>query len=600
MKRGLRIAIAYGACCALALAALCGISFEVLESEGRETAVRVEARRQEVLYRALRQLDTWMAPLLAVEAQRAPDEYTLLYQESRNFDLGKNAYDNRGLLTRSPIAALDIDWIQVHFQVLPSGLLNSPQIAANATELQALVACTTEVEVTRRSALFARVQPLLSWGELYPRVRALSAGVLESVSKPASAAASQDVAQRQESLLNPAQAQIDDARDSFDQRARSTALTKFSQRAWIANSQQMDPAEWIGPLVALWRTRTPSPDLWILRLVRRNGMEILQGFAVDWALLQGRLAAEIADVAPGAELVPWAGDRPNDLELAGALTTLPISVAWNPPTPELAVSWTPGRIALASTWGAVLVSLVAGAWLIHASVTFGDQRARFASAVTHELRSPLTTFRLYTEMLAEGLVTDESKRTEYLRTLESESARLARLVENVLSYSRLEEGRAEVSRRPITAADLWSRIEVPIRRRAEQSHAELTVRGFEEAGPAMLLDAEAVGQVIFNLVDNACKYGSAGAPPAIEIELQRNAAEVTIRVSDGGPGVPLGLEHAIFEPFDRGGRKELGTATGVGLGLSIARGLARRMGGDLLLAPRGAQGASFLLRLPIG
>ena len=78
---------------------------------------------------------------------------------------------------------------------------------------------------------------------------------------------------------------------------------------------------------------------------------------------------------------------------------------------------------------------------LRASIAFGERRSRFASAVTHELRTPLTTFRMYSEMLADDMVPDEGQRRVYLATLKEESGRLATLVENVLTYARLEEGR---------------------------------------------------------------------------------------------------------------------------------------------------------------
>src|SRR5690606_23556726 len=100
---------------------------------------------------------------------------------------------------------------------------------------------------------------------------------------------------------------------------------------------------------------------------------------------------------------------------------------------------------------AVLVAVGAIGLVLRASMDLSDRRGRFVSAVTHELRTPLTTFCLYTEMLADGVVAREEARREYLSTLKDESRRLARIVENVLAYARLGEGRPKTRPAPIDA-----------------------------------------------------------------------------------------------------------------------------------------------------
>ena len=105
------------------------------------------------------------------------------------------------------------------------------------------------------------------------------------------------------------------------------------------------------------------------------------------------------------------------------------------------------RISLIIAWCCLVLGCVASAVMLRSVMVLSERRAAFVSAVTHELRSPLTTFRMYAEMLAEGMVRDEQQRRTYLETLRVEADRLSHLVDNVLQYARLERGRA--GRRPV-------------------------------------------------------------------------------------------------------------------------------------------------------
>jgi K+-sensing histidine kinase KdpD len=116
------------------------------------------------------------------------------------------------------------------------------------------------------------------------------------------------------------------------------------------------------------------------------------------------------------------------------------------------------------------------------------------------------------------------------------------------------------------------------------------------------VDADAVGQILFNLVDNACKYASGDdvTQRIIDIDARMNGPSVRISVRDHGPGVPASCARTIFKPFDRGRYGPGDTTPGVGLGLALARGLARDLGGDLTLENSAANpGATFVVSLPM-
>ena len=116
-----------------------------------------------------------------------------------------------------------------------------------------------------------------------------------------------------------------------------------------------------------------------------------------------------------------------------------------------------------------------------------------------------------------------------------------------------------------------------------------------ERGLAALADPDALRRILSNLLDNAAKYAP-GAPPEVSARAAGNAVELV--VADRGPGVPPGLEEKVFERFFRADDSLARRANGSGIGLSLARGLARGMGGDLIYRPRPGGGAEFVLTLP--
>ena len=259
--------------------------------------------------------------------------------------------------------------------------------------------------------------------------------------------------------------------------------------------------------------------------------------------------------------------------------------------------FSPARSTLALTWLAFLTGMIAVAVTLRASIAFGQRRSRFASAVTHELRTPLTTFRMYSEMLADGMVKDKEQRQAYLDTLKAESGRLSTLVENVLAYARLEEGRAPRRPAATTLDRLLADVEPQLRQRAEGAGMKLVVDNVPDDVPLMV-DTEAVGQILFNLVDNSCKYCTEADDQTIHVTTSTSDGSATMCVRDHGPGVPESHAASIFAPFERGDRNLGDSTPGVGLGLALARELARNLGGDLKLSCPPDGGAAFELTLP--
>lgn len=223
------------------------------------------------------------------------------------------------------------------------------------------------------------------------------------------------------------------------------------------------------------------------------------------------------------------------------------------------------------------------------------RKSDFVSNVSHELKTPLTSIRMYAEMLQEGRAKPE-KRQRYLDIIATEAQRLTRLVNNVLDFSRMEQNRKEYDRRPL---DLDALV-----RELVESHAPR----LQQAGLApqlelqlsprhVLADRDATEQILLNLLDNAIKYAPDGGELRLHSTITSELAELC--VEDRGPGVPADHQTRIFQAFHRVDSALSSPHAGTGLGLSICHRLATDQGGSLTYRNRSGGGAVFCLRLPL-
>jgi signal transduction histidine kinase len=354
----------------------------------------------------------------------------------------------------------------------------------------------------------------------------------------------------------------------------------------------------IGTMVPLWLPGPEHPErLLLAREVRVADKPMVQGVVLDWQKLEGLLRAEVSDLFPEARLVPRPEGEPNHPERA--MTALPLQLDPGPSPADAPPGWTPLRIGLASAWIAALVALAAvglGGWSL---LDLSERRFRFVSAVTHELRTPMTTLRLYLDLLTSGMVRDAAHRDEYLRTLQSESDRLHRLIGNVLDFARLEKGRPKLAVQEVPAAAFLDKLRGAWAERCEGSGKRLVVESALSADAVLRTDGEMVQQIVGNLIDNACKYTREAADARLWLRARTAVGGGwVLEVEDRGPGVTPRDRRQIFRPFQRGRGVEA-TAGGVGLGLALAERWAALLGGRLTVQP-GAEGvgACFRLELP--
>ena len=380
--------------------------------------------------------------------------------------------------------------------------------------------------------------------------------------------------------------------------ARNQVLQAFaaSQRApggWGQRSQDTSSVV-EGDSRALWF----GDRLLYVRRISVDGAPGVSGSWLDWQEIKKLLLDQVAELVPNADLTPVNEATPDELFLPGrTLAALPVQLVL--PRPRLdSMPWTPVRVSLAAVWLCLGLAAAAIGGLLWGILRLSERRAAFVAAVTHELRTPLTTFKLYSEMLAAGMVHDPQKSQSYLQTLSSESDRLIHLVENVLSYARLERGRHVGKKSATTAGAILDLCESRLTDRAREANMQLNVSADAESRQAKLTtDSAAVEQILFNLVDNACKHAQNGSTNRIQLALAANDHYVTFRVDDEGPGFSAKAQRDLFRPFSKSVEDAAQTAAGVGLGLALCHRLAVDLGGRLQLqnSPRGA---SLVLELP--
>jgi len=250
--------------------------------------------------------------------------------------------------------------------------------------------------------------------------------------------------------------------------------------------------------------------------------------------------------------------------------------------------------------GVLVAAILVGGTLLLRQARLSEeeaaQKTSFVANVSHELKTPLTTIRLYAELLEQGRVTDAAKRIEYLGTIGRETQRLARLVNNVLGFSRLEQGTKRFDVRELDLAGEINRLlDTHAPRLAE---CGMSLQREVPDGPlSVRADRDALEQILINLLDNACKYAAGGGEVSVVLAA-RSEGGAEVRVADRGPGVPPAHRTRIFDKFHRVDATLTAAQGGAGLGLSIARQLARGQGGELRYAERAGGGAEFIFELP--
>ncbi|HEY5927259.1 MAG TPA: HAMP domain-containing sensor histidine kinase [Kofleriaceae bacterium] len=349
-----------------------------------------------------------------------------------------------------------------------------------------------------------------------------------------------------------------------------------------------------GVHVLFWR-RTPDRGVIGVELQRIGVLARIVGALPTSSLAEGRM--DLVD-SRGQIVHQW-GPLQSASQLADASIALDAPLdAWQlryfiSPEQRAALA---DDVELAPLFGigAVALALIGLAVYVYREYTrrLRDAAARvgFVTRVSHELRTPLTNIRLYAELMEDAAL-DDDEQTQRARVIVAESERLGRLIDNVLAFARHQKG---------TLAPTTQRVDVDavVRGAVAKFGPALDARSIvvklDLAGSPARANADAIDQIVGNLMSNVERYAATGGE--VTVETRAANGHVVVSVADRGPGVAAGDRETIFEPFKRSD-EALTATTGTGIGLAIARELARASGGELALADSDC-GARFQLTLP--
>ena len=277
----------------------------------------------------------------------------------------------------------------------------------------------------------------------------------------------------------------------------------------------------------------------------------------------------------------------DELELVFSITQLPSGPAGR------VLAWTTLVIALV-----ILGGLYALYRLGLKQILLAQQQQDFVSAVSHELKTPLTSIRMYGEMLKEGWADDE-KRQQYYDYIHAESERLSRLISNVLQLARITRNEPQFDLQTCSVAELLDQIHSKISSQVEQAGFDLEIVADDDCGSAKVhLDADCFAQIVINLVDNAIKFSANADLRHIAIGCSTTDADnVLFTVRDHGPGIPGDQLEKIFRLFYRSESELTRETVGTGIGLAIVHELATAMGGTVDVINRNP-GAEFRVSFP--
>lgn len=344
------------------------------------------------------------------------------------------------------------------------------------------------------------------------------------------------------------------------------------------------------PVLAVWMGADEGPAVWLA-----SRADIESTFGSLWHAAQ--LAVSISD----PDGLPVIGtQQPGAVDLNPGQTRLPF---------VLSVAGAPARAA-ADDYARKEAYLIIGLLLIFTlaiasayglyrvtsrEMELGRQQSDFVSAVSHEFRTPLTSMRHLTELLAMGSIVAESKKVQYYGLLSRETERLHRMVESLLSFGRIEAGAHAWHLETVEAGKLLPEVLEEFSHEPEATGRELLC-DIEENLPAIRADRVALSRALRNLLENAGKYSD--PPSSIRVFAQRSNGSLLMGVEDHGIGIAPHEQSRIFQKFVRGAEVRRAGIRGVGIGLALVERIAKAHGGTVKLRSELGRGSTFTLVLP--
>jgi signal transduction histidine kinase len=377
-------------------------------------------------------------------------------------------------------------------------------------------------------------------------------------------------------------------------------------------------------------TPTNAAQGMVVRTYPRGWIDDCLRTALDGTPLPGYLAASIAlDGEPGRPpeaMGPMFAEARGQIGEAGGVLVVgpepePSSAAEERPAYTVAPAGFTLRLHLANpdlllrahrqrVWrfgGLIVVSALAAlAGLLAAWRSFQRQlrlselKSNFVSSVSHELRAPIASVRLMAESLERGKISEPAKQQEYFRFISQECRRLSSLIENVLDFSRIDQGRKQYEFEPADLSALVHRTVQLMDPYAAERGVKLAILGSPASLPAVL-DAKAMQQALINLLDNAIKHSPNGATVRIGLDPASAGSansSIALWVEDDGEGIPPAEHERIFERFYRRGSELRRETQGVGIGLSIVKHIVTAHSGTVTVRSDVGRGSRFTIQLP--
>lgn len=225
-----------------------------------------------------------------------------------------------------------------------------------------------------------------------------------------------------------------------------------------------------------------------------------------------------------------------------------------------------------------------------------ENRKKFVSDVSHELKTPLATIKLICDSVVSANEPDPVMVRDFLGDLSDEVDRLTRIVERLLTLTRLDSGKSEPKMEPVDFVVMLNAIAKKLTPAANAKNIVLYTNIESENIKPILLDYDKIWEAVYNITDNAIKYSPEGG--FVKMSLEIDGQEAVVRVEDNGPGIPEQEREHIFERFYRLDDSRARETGGTGLGLAIAREAVQLHGGSITVASAGEAGSIFEIRLP--
>jgi two-component system phosphate regulon sensor histidine kinase PhoR len=252
-------------------------------------------------------------------------------------------------------------------------------------------------------------------------------------------------------------------------------------------------------------------------------------------------------------------------------------------------------VFIGMAFGIIVLGMIVFLYAAAKERKLSQLRSEFVSNVTHELKTPLSVIKMFSELLVMGKVGDEERRRGYFEAIHRESERLGTMIDNVLDFSRLERGKALYEKVEVDVGEVVTTAVEVFRLRLDRQAIELKMR-IEPDLPTVLADRHALSLAVFNMIDNALKY--AEGTREIRVHVTSSTDNVRICVEDDGPGLPTDELTRVFERFFRGAAATRGRQRGSGIGLSLVQSVARGHGGKAWVDSEPGRGARFTIELP--